>query len=255
MNGAPPSGGEGPSMDGKGSCSFRHLRAPRVVFYGRSCLLCMWVAVAWSYGWSVDTHIGACMSECVCGFSACVLAQQKGISGLTCVWERTVGPGGAGISGGPQGGVGVGNSPPPPPPFRAMTRQVMWPLVLTGALGSRKQEGSVLGPHACFIVCALGCLTAECRQINPEASASTHTNTNRTGPRRDRGRTVSARLWELTQQQRRRVVPHHLSVCMPPLSSGSSFVCFSWQGEKGKYVSLSCSRVPRLLRGGCKSNN
>lgn len=42
----------------------------------------------------------------------------------------------------------------PPPPFRAMTGQVMWLLVLTEALASHKQEGSVLGPHASFIVCA-----------------------------------------------------------------------------------------------------
>ncbi len=63
----------------------------------------------------------------------------------------------------------------------------MWPLVLTGALGSQKQEGSVLGPHACFIVC-VGCLTAECRQINPETSASTHKHTNWT----ERGRTETA---------------------------------------------------------------
>lgn len=73
----------------------------------------------------------------------------------------------------------------------------------------------MLGPHACFIVC-VGCLTAECRQINPETSASTHKH-KLERPRQDRGSTVPARLWELTQQQQRGVPPH-LSVSVPPLS-------------------------------------
>lgn len=73
----------------------------------------------------------------------------------------------------------------------------------------------MLRPHACFIVSA-GCLTAECRQINPETSASSHKH-KVDWTRQDRGSTVPVCLWELTQQQRR-VFPSHLSVSMPPLS-------------------------------------
>lgn len=106
----------------------------------------------------------------------------------------------------------------------------------------------MLGPHACFIVC-VGCLAAECRRINPETSASPTTH-KLDWTRQDRGSTVPACLWERIQQQPR-VFPPHLSVCVPPLSQALHLSVFSWQREKGEYVSLflplSSSTVLHLL--------
>lgn len=38
LNGAPPPGAKGPSIDDKGSCSFRHL----CFIVGRACCACGW---------------------------------------------------------------------------------------------------------------------------------------------------------------------------------------------------------------------
>lgn len=92
-----------------------------------------------------------------------------------------------------------------------MTRQVMWPLVLTEALGSQKQEGSVLSLQGCSLfVQGASLLNADKSVLKYQ-----HQSTSANWP--ERGRTEAA----------------HLSVCMSPLS-GSVFCCLSWwQGEEG----------------------
>lgn len=167
-----------------------------------------------------------------------------------CVWERELwAQGEQGLWGGAQ------RAAPESPSLHAMTRQVMWPLVLTGALGSRKQEGSVLGPHACFIVC-VGCLTAECRQINPETSASATECKLEAG---QRPHCASPSLGTHSTAAKS-ISSSFICLCASSVS-GSSFLlsCFTWWEEKGKYVSLflslSCSTVVHVLRAGCISNN
>lgn len=96
--------------------------------------------------------------------------------------------------------------------------------------GQSETRGQRVKPARLFIVCA-GCLTAECRQISPEVSASIH-KCKLAWTRQDRGSTVPTCFWELAQWQWS-AFPPHLSVCMSPLS-GSVFCCLSWwQGEEG----------------------
>lgn len=121
----------------------------------------------------------------------------------------------------------AGGEVQPHPPFRAMTRQVMWLLVLTEAPGSQEQEGSVLGPHACFIV----------RVGVPHCWMQTN------------------QCWNIRIINRRAnqtIFSSFICLCD---SSG----CFCWHREEGKYVSLwlSLSRSPviHVVVTGCKSDN
>lgn len=97
---------------------------------------------------------------------------------------------------------------------------------------------------ACLFHCVcVRCLTAECGRINPETSASTQTGLAEAGQRQQ------CDSPSLGTDSTAAESSSSSFICLYASSvSGSSCVCFSWQREKGKYVSLFLSLSgPRVL--------
>lgn len=224
---------------------------PKVVLYCQSCLLSKWVAVnVWvlvdrvyvcthlGVAW-VNANVDSVLLMWVCYENLCVNTKEQHqrfsmcmcVCACACVRVRKkTEPKGAGILGWPQGSVwggGVGGAVPSCLVYDSPGHVTTCSHRSTGQSETRGQR---VKPARLFIVCA-ECLTAECRQISPEVSASIH-KCKLAWTRQDRGSTVPTCFWELAQWQWS-ALPPHLSVCMSPLS-GSVFCCLSsWQGEEG----------------------
>lgn len=151
--------------------------------------------------------------------------------GLACVREResTVGPGEQGFWGDHKGR----GQPQSPLPFV----HDMPGHVTTGSHRDAEQS-ETRGQRvraACLFHCLCGvphCWTQKIQSWNISINPTAQTD----WMRQDRGSTVPACLWELTQQQQR-AFPLHLSVCRPPLSP-SLHLSVTRGGEKGKQGSL-----------------